>query len=310
MGHGHSHTGGHAVVEVGQRARTLLIGFLAVLGVLAVAGLIWLWPSSAEVESAIHKIQDPDGVSYLTATIESVRDGCDGLSGGACKTAVVIPDGGPEAGQAQDVLLDGGAVHSGLRAGDSIEVMRLDADGDLYYSFSGVNRLPVIAVLTVFFVAAVIAVARWKGLFALVGLVIAAWVLMSFMLPAIIVGKPGMPVALAGSTVIMFIVLYVAHGVSLRTSAALAGTLLGLAVTTGLGAFAVGAARLSGFADENEYDLAQLAPAINFQDLLMVGIIVGGLGVLNDVTITQASAVWELRAAAPDWSRRRVFAAG
>ena len=310
MGHGHSHTGDHAVVEVGQRARTILIGFLAVVGVLAVAGLIWLWPSAAEVESAIHKIPAVEGGSYLTATIESVQDGCDGLSGGACKTVTVIPDDGPEAGQPQDVLLDGGTVHSGLRAGDSIEVIRLDGNGDPFYSFSGVNRLPVIAVLTVFFVAAVIAVARWKGLFALVGLVIAAWVLMSFMLPAIIVGKPGMPVALAGSTVIMFIVLYVAHGISLRTSAALAGTLLGLGVTTALGAFAVGAARLSGFADENEYDLAQLAPAINFQDLLMVGIIVGGLGVLNDVTITQASAVWELRAAAPQWSRAKVFAAG
>jgi len=297
-------------VEVGQRARTILIGFLAVVGVLAVAGLIWLWPSAAEVESAIHKIPAVEGGSYLTATIESVQDGCDGLSGGACKTVTVIPDDGPEAGQPQDVLLDGGTVHSGLRAGDSIEVIRLDGNGDPFYSFSGVNRLPVIAVLTVFFVAAVIAVARWKGLFALVGLVIAAWVLMSFMLPAIIVGKPGMPVALAGSTVIMFIVLYVAHGISLRTSAALAGTLLGLGVTTALGAFAVGAARLSGFADENEYDLAQLAPAINFQDLLMVGIIVGGLGVLNDVTITQASAVWELRAAAPGWSRAKVFAAG
>ena len=310
MGHGHSHTGDHAVVEVGQRARTILIGFLAVVGVLAVAGLIWLWPSAAEVESAIHKIPAVEGGSYLTATIESVQDGCDGLSGGACKTVTVIPDDGPEAGQPQDVLLDGGTVHSGLRAGDSIEVIRLDGNGDPFYSFSGVNRLPVIAVLTVFFVAAVIAVARWKGLFALVGLVIAAWVLMSFMLPAIIVGKPGMPVALAGSTVIMFIVVYVAHGISLRTSAALAGTLLGLGVTTALGAFAVGAARLSGFADENEYDLAQLAPAINFQDLLMVGIIVGGLGVLNDVTITQASAVWELRAAAPGWSRAKVFAAG
>ena len=310
MGHGHSHTGDHAVVEVGQRARTILIGFLAVVGVLAVAGLIWLWPSAAEVESAIHKIPAVEGGSYLTATIESVQDGCDGLSGGACKTVTVIPDDGPEAGQPQDVLLDGGTVHSGLRAGDSIEVIRLDGNGDPFYSFSGVNRLPVIAVLTVFFVAAVIAVARWKGLFALVGIVIAAWVLMSFMLPAIIVGKPGMPVALAGSTVIMFIVLYVAHGISLRTSAALAGTLLGLGVTTALGAFAVGAARLSGFADENEYDLAQLAPAINFQDLLMVGIIVGGLGVLNDVTITQASAVWELRAAAPGWSRAKVFAAG
>ena len=97
---------------------------------------------------------------------------------------------------------------------------------------------------------------------------------------------------------------------SLRTSAALAGTLLGLAVTTSLGSIAVAAARLSGFAEENEYDLAQLAPGINFQELLMVGIIIGGLGVLNDVTITQASAVWELRAAAPDWSRGQVFAAG
>ncbi|MBK7822079.1 MAG: YibE/F family protein [Tessaracoccus sp.] len=310
MGHGHSHTGDHAVVEVGQRARTLLIGFLAVVGVLAVAGLIWLWPTGAEVEGAIHKIQDPDGVTYVSATIESVRDGCEEYAGAACLTAVAVPDSGPEAGQPQDVALTGGTVYSGLRAGDSIEVMRLSADGVLYYSFSGVNRLPVIGVLVGFFVVAVIAVARWKGLFALVGLGIAAWVLMSFMLPAIIVGKPGMPVALAGSTVIMFIVLYVAHGISLRTSAALAGTLLGLAVTTGLGALAVGAARLSGFADENEYDLAQLAPAVNFQDLLMVGIIVGGLGVLNDVTITQASAVWELRAAAPDWSRAKVFAAG
>ena len=310
MGHGHSHTGDHAVVEVGQRARTILIGFLAVVGVLAVAGLIWLWPSAAEVESAIHKIPAVEGGSYLTATIESVQDGCDGASGGACKTLTIIPDGGPEAGQPQYVLLDGGTVHSGLRAGDSIEVIRLDGGGDPFYSFSGVNRLPVIGALVGFFVVAVIAVARWKGLFALVGLGIAAWILMSFMLPAIIVGKPGMPVALAGSTVIMFIVLYVAHGISLRTSAALAGTLIGLGVTTALGAFAVGAARLSGFADENEYDLAQLAPAINFQDLLMVGIIVGGLGVLNDVTITQASAVWELRAAAPQWSRAKVFAAG
>ncbi|HOA26043.1 MAG TPA: hypothetical protein PKG51_00850, partial [Arachnia sp.] len=71
MGHGHSHTGDHAVVEVGQRARTILIGFLAVVGVLAVAGLIWLWPSAAEVESAIHKIPAVEGGSYLTATIES-----------------------------------------------------------------------------------------------------------------------------------------------------------------------------------------------------------------------------------------------
>src|SRR5690606_6152352 len=149
-----------------------------------------------------------------------------------------------------------------------------------------------------------VAVARWKGLFALIGLGVAAYVLMGFMLPALIAGRPGMPVALAGSTVIMFVVLYVAHGISVRTSTALAGTLLGLAVTTALGMVAVRAARLSGFADEAEYDLSQLVGGLNFQELLMVGIIIGGLGVLNDVTITQSSAVWELRGAAPEWTRR------
>ncbi|MFT3888388.1 MAG: YibE/F family protein [Arachnia sp.] len=310
MGHGHSHTGDHAVVEVGQRARTLLIGFLAVVAVLAIAGMIWLWPAASEVEAMTHKVVDAPGVSYVHAEIQSLHDGCEDFTGGGCETAVVLPKEGPETGKAQNVTLSGAQVNSGLQPGDSIEVARIDTEDGPHYSFSGVDRLPVLAVLAGLFVLAVVAVARWRGVFALVGLGVAAWVVMSFMLPAIIVGKPGMAVALAGSTVIMFIVLYVAHGISLRTSAALAGTLLGLAVTTLLGTFAVTAARLSGFADENEYDLAQLAPAINFQDLLMVGIIVGGLGVLNDVTITQASAVWELRAAAPEWSRARVFAAG
>ena len=162
--------------------------------------------------------------------------------------------------------------------------------------------------MALLFVACVLAVARWRGLFALLGLVFAGFVLLGFMLPALITGKPGMAVALTGSTAIMFVVLYVAHGVSIRTSTALAGTLLGLAVTTGLGSIAVGAARLSGFADEQDYDLAQLVPGLDFQELLLCAIIIGGLGVLNDVTITQSSAVWELRAAAPRMSRAKIFA--
>lgn len=312
MGHGH---GSHGVVEVGQRARAMLIGVLTVFGVLAVAGLIWLWPTSEEVSAALNKVADAPGVTYEQATIDDITQGCESdvetPSGtAACLTATVTLTTGPDAGEQASVELTGPNVHNGLRAGDVIEVARVPTSDGIHYAFSGINRLPVLFVLAALFTVAVIAVARWKGLFALVGLVIAGGILLGFMLPAIIVGKPGMAVALSGSTVIMFIVLYVAHGVSLRTSAALAGTLLGLAVTTSLGTIAVAAARLSGFAEENEYDLAQLAPGINFQELLMVGIIIGGLGVLNDVTITQASAVWELRAAAPEWTRGQVFAAG
>lgn len=293
----------------------MLIGVLTVFGVLAVAGLIWLWPTSEEVSAALNKVADAPGVTYEQATIDDITQGCESdvetPSGtAACLTATVTLTTGPDAGEQASVELTGPNVHNGLRAGDVIEVARVPTSDGIHYAFSGINRLPVLFVLAALFTVAVIAVARWKGLFALVGLVIAGGILLGFMLPAIVVGKPGMAVALSGSTVIMFIVLYVAHGVSLRTSAALAGTLLGLAVTTSLGSIAVAAARLSGFAEENEYDLAQLAPGINFQELLMVGIIIGGLGVLNDVTITQASAVWELRAAAPEWTRGQVFAAG
>lgn len=307
---GHSH-GGHDdldAVEVGARARNALIAFLAVVGVLAVAGLIWLWPGAVEVKAATSQIYDAPGVRYVSATIVSVEETCGEQIGHlTCKDATVTID---ESGESAMIQLTGASTQAGLRPGDSVEVAEIQTEGGIIHAYSGTNRMPVLIALGALFLVAVFAVARWKGLFAILGLVIAGWVLVGFILPALIVGRPGIPVALAGSTAIMFVVLYVAHGISIRTSTALAGTLLGLGVTTALGMGAVKLARLSGFADENEFDLAQLAGGIDFQELLMVGIIIGGLGVLNDVTITQSSAVWELRAAAPHYTRRQIFASG
>ena len=200
----------------------MLIGLLAVFGILAVAGLIWLWPTSAEVSAALNKIADAPGVTYEQATIDGIEQGCESdvetPSGtAACLTAGITLTTGPDAGEQATVELTGPNVHNGLRAGDVIEVARVPTSDGIHYAFSGINRLPVLFVLATLFTVAVLAVARWKGLFALVGLIIAGGILIGFMLPAIIVGKPGMAVALSGSTVIMFIVLYVAHGVSLRT---------------------------------------------------------------------------------------------
>ncbi len=311
MGHGHSHAA-HATVEVGTRARNALITFVAILGLLSVAGLIWLWPDSGVLADAVDVQFDAPGVIYEDATIEEIVDECasqqDAVSSLPCQTAISELRTGEESGQLVEVELQGPQAQAGLRVGDSIEIARIPTEQGPIFSYSGTNRLPTLIVLAALFVICVLAVARWRGLFALIGLGFAGFVLLGFMLPALITGKPGMAVALAGSTAIMFVVLYVAHGVSIRTSTALAGTLLGLGVTTVLGAFAVEAARLSGFADEQEYDLAQLVPGLDFQELLMSAIIVGGLGVLNDVTITQSSAVWELRAAAPEMSRMGIFA--
>lgn len=312
MGHGHSHVGDAAEVEIGHRARTGLISFLVLMGVLATAGLIWLWPTPSQVEAATVAVDEVPGVTYEKAVIDEIRDGCEYTvaEGVACQTATITPLTGDDVDTTQFIELMGPVAQAGLQSGDEVEVARIPtADGPIY-SYSGTDRLPVLIILGLLFFVVVVAVARWRGFFAIVGLGFAAFVLLGFMLPALIVGKPGMPVALAGSTAIMFVVLYVAHGVTYRSSTALAGTFIGLAFTTGLGAIAVRAARLSGFADETDYDLAQLVPGMNFQELLMCAIIIGGLGVLNDVTITQSSAVFEIRAAAPEMSRRQIWAAG
>jgi uncharacterized membrane protein len=105
----------------------------------------------------------------------------------------------------------------------------------------------------------------------------------------------------------MFVVLYLAHGLSTRTSTALAGTLLGLLITAGVGVLAVHEARLTGLSSDENALLSSVSGQINLHGLVTCGLIVAGLGVLNDVTITQSSAVWELRAAAPDLGPAALF---
>jgi uncharacterized membrane protein len=153
----------------------------------------------------------------------------------------------------------------------------------------------------------VIAVARWRGFASLLGLGFAGFILVKFMFPALVAGANPIMVALIGSSAIMFVVLYAAHGFSARTTTALVGTLFGLILIAVLGYAATRWAHLTGVASEEDYVLAATAPDLRLTSVVMCGIIVAGLGVLNDVTITQASSVWELRAASPGMSRRRLF---
>jgi uncharacterized membrane protein len=112
---------------------------------------------------------------------------------------------------------------------------------------------------------------------------------------------------LVAAAAIMLVVLYLAHGPSIRTSTALAGTLVGVLITAALGSYSVGWARLSGLSEAGG-QLRAFASDLDFQALMVCAIIIAGLGVLNDVTITQSSAVWELRAASSTMSRKDLFA--
>ncbi|MBW3644694.1 MAG: YibE/F family protein [Actinobacteria bacterium] len=177
------------------------------------------------------------------------------------------------------------------------------------YSFADRQRRAPLAILTAIFVVAVVGLGRWKGLRAIFGLGISLLVLTAFVLPAILAGTNPLAVALVGSAVIAAAALYLAHGFNAWTTTALIGTLISLALVGVLAWVFVDAAQFTGLADEEATFLQVTAGQIDLRGLLLGGIVIGALGVLDDVTVTQVSAVWELHEAKPDYGRWNLYRA-
>jgi uncharacterized membrane protein len=226
-----------------------------------------------------------------------------------CANVDVLLETGREQGEHVSIDVPAESYRAGMQAGDRIRVTRIfnHLAGPPTYGFYDYARQTPIGVLAIAFAVVVVAVARLRGLTALLGLVLAFLVLMRFMLPALLAGESPLLVGLVGSSAIMFVVLYLAHGFSVRTTTALAGTLFGLLATAGLGAWAVRAVHLTGLGDGEGVALTALNERVDLSGLVLCGIIVAGLGVLNDVTITQSSAVWELHELSPNRSARELF---
>jgi uncharacterized membrane protein len=319
---GGSHTHGQVPeVSTARVPRLLLLGGLLAAAVATVVGLVVLWPDSEPPSVAY----SAEGVTYPSAEVVEVNEPCPVIAVDPaapptgeqpvfpenCDQLLVEVLEGPTAEEQTLVPVPPGVAASGLEPGDRVRVVAIPADGErpTSYGYVGTDRNAPILAMTVLFVVVVAVVARLRGILALLGLVFAGFVLSTFMLPALLLGSSGLGVAAVGSSAIMFVVLYLAHGPSIRTSTALAGTLLGVAITAVLGLYVIDTARLTGLGEEGELLRAQ-APDMNFQGLLTCAIIVAGLGVLNDVTISQSSSVWELRAAAPEMPRSQLFASG
>ena len=300
-------------------ARWVLLGLLVVAGLMVVAGVVWLWPDGDRVDalSADVSFSGP-GVTYPEAEVLDVQPACAAVGDPGCGQVSARVVDGDGAGDEVSVAVPPDVSESGLDVGDRVLLVRepppedtgAGAPQEVGYAYFGTVRTSTTLVLLVAFVLSVLLVARWRGLMALVGLGFAALVVLGFVLPGLLSGLPGPMVGVVGSAAIMYVVLFTTHGFSLRTAAALAGTLLGIVLTGLIGWWAVTSSHLGGISDEGSQTLATFARDLSFQDLLVCAVIIAGLGVLNDVTITQASAVWEIRAAAPDLSRRAVFASG
>lgn len=228
---------------------------------------------------------------------------------GDCAKATVEVTSGPETGRRFTEIVQPDAPRQ-LHEGQGVVVAYApDAPRDLQYSVTDVNRKVPIAVLAGLFALVVVVVGRMRGVMALIALAVSFLILTFFILPAILQGSNPLVVAVIGSSAIMLVALYMCHGLSARTSVAVLGTLISLLLIGLLGSLFIGWASLSGNTDDNTGLIHGLYPSIDMSGLLLAGIIIGSLGVLDDVTVTQTSAVWELRQADPGMGPRALYRA-
>jgi uncharacterized membrane protein len=322
----HSHT--HASTgpaPLGRLAARIVVGLLVVFGIAVIISAALLWPSRQKVDIPL-PFQDAAGGAVTTEAghvLSSSTGDCaspsagkvltatpqPGMVGGAqCKQALIAIDSGPNAGARTLLEFSGGPGEPELTAGDHVRIIRqVDQQGATSYGFYDYERTWPLFGIAALFAVVIVAVARLRGLLALVGIIVASLVLVVFLLPALRDGAPAVPVALVAAAAILYAVIYLAHGVNLRTSAALLGTLTSLLLAALLSWAAIDLAHLTGLSEEQNAEVAAYLGNVSITGLLLAGFIIGSLGVLNDVTVSQASTVFELANLSGGTSRPAIF---
>ena len=321
MGHSHSHNHDEPILvdpRRRRRASIILWALLAPLGALALAMVLVLWPHGNYDKFAVNGSMDTAaGVQMKTGSVTRSETGdcpsSQGLEdvGGKtleCTVTYVMPsDGGAEV---QLEIPNETLQSRPARPGDTLRYLDLSqvdtTSGSPYVFVDYVRTVPMV-LLAIAYGLVVVLVAGWRGARAVVGLAGGVAFMVLYMVPALLEGSNPVLVGLTASAAIMFVTLYFAHGLNAKTSTALLGTLFGLGVTAGLAVWLTDAAALTGAHDESAMTLSTVVPQISLPGLLICGVLIGGMGVLNDVTITQSSTVWELAEASPKASAGELF---
>lgn len=290
-------------------AATALTAALVVVASVAIIGVIALWPRGSAPDIGLPPR------SYIDATIvEAEEDVCPSVEAG--------PD------QLDDCTIYSAELTSGESSGEVVQVTvpvtftdipELDVGDEVVlrdnptsppayrYSFEDFQRSTPMLWLFLVFVVAVVAFGRWLGVRALAGLGLSLLVVVLFVVPALLRDSPELPVALVGAVVVAYLAIYLAHGVNTASSIALAGTLASLAVTAALALLMASAAQLSGLTGEETQVLRVTVDALDLRGLLVAGIVIGALGVLDDVTVSQVATVSALRRANPALTVRELY---
>jgi uncharacterized membrane protein len=322
-GHGHAHAHGHAHGLGHARGRQhgrgafgpldrLLTAIVLVAASATIVGAALLWPGDLGIDTS----PQPDLVGARVLAVELVEDAAvpGDLSSPLDGSGLILLDvellEGVDRGRVLSLELPAEGYPE-FRRGDVVELFPSEVPGEgAVYFVADFRRTTTLAWLGLAFVGAVLLVGRWRGLRALVGLAASLWIVIGFMLPAILGGASPPIVALVGGTGVMLITLYLAHGLTRMTNAAAVGTLVALVITVAIAIVTIDATRITGFASEDAVYARFVLGGLDLRGIVLAGLIVAALGVLDDVTVSQSSTVFALHETDPDQTFAQLFGRG
>lgn len=295
-----------------------LAGAAALGALIVLAGVTWvavaaLWPSDAAIERPA-SLRNPDTDKAEVVAIRAVS--CRTPQASDCRRLTVELETGVDRGERVQLTIGDQGDRVDVDVGDAVRVYRNELpEGAVIggvpvdpYSFADFERRRPLVLLLLAFVVVVIVTGRFRGLRALAGLAASVGVIVLFIVPAILDGRSPAAVALFGALAIMLLTIPLAHGLGPKSVAACLGTAVSLVLTLTLAAFASEVAHLSGLSSDEAIFLRATADDLSIEGLLLAGMVIGALGVLDDLTVTQASAVMALRRANPALDTRQLFA--
>lgn len=308
MSHSHSHSTTHDQwidPRLESRLMRKTLAFLAPSVLLMLTVLVVTWPNAAE--RTLPSLGVTQGTVFMPATISTVAPyDCTGFSdpnqnqinaSTLCADVTARISTGTDSGKDAIFNADPATLRQGLGVGDQVILGKYtDQSGQSTYYFQDFNRTISVWLSLGLLVLVVMAVGKSQGLRAIAGLAAAAFITFGYIIPRMAAGDSAIVVLLTTMPLLTIILLYGAHGYNLKSTAAILGTIVSTFFAIGSAAAIATFMSLTGMASEEELILTENLPTVDLRQLLIICMVVAGLGALNDVTVTQSSAVWELSA--------------
>ena len=280
--------------------RLLIVG-LGVLVLLAVA-IVFIGPRLSSLAPAAEQPLEPGATETMSArVIEVLEEGTVDLGGGSTQPyqrLLLRIQSGSMAGE--EIVVEEGTINiisqeRLFHPGDRVYLERaIGPDGDRFYISDFERTGPLLGIAAVF-VGLVVLLGRGRGIRSLAGTLFSLVVIFAIVLPQIMAGRDPVSVSIVSSVVLLTVSTYLIYGWNLKAHAAVIGMMLSLSLTGVLAWIFVGWTRMTGLtSEEGSYLIIELGPSMNLRGLVLAGIIIGALGVLDDICVGQASAVFEL----------------